>query len=91
MLDTGDTTCKLSRTQLTQFLAKMGIDIRRHHVKKGNRQAPKSEDPYLLLLVKVCCVLLVGPEQEEICARNRKGSRGRMEGAEGAGGRTRAF
>lgn len=31
----------------------MGIDIRRHHVKKGNRQAPKSEDPYLLLLVKV--------------------------------------
>jgi hypothetical protein len=32
----------------------MGIDIRRHHVKKGNRQAPKSEDPYLLLLVKVC-------------------------------------
>ena len=54
MLDTGDTTCKLSRTQLTQFLAKMGIDIRRHHVKKGNRQAPKSEDPYLLLLVKVC-------------------------------------
>lgn len=33
---------------------KMGIDIRHHHVKKGNRQAPKSEDPYLLLLVKVC-------------------------------------
>ena len=31
----------------------MGIDIRRHHVKKGNLQAPKSEDPYLLLLVKV--------------------------------------
>ncbi|ORX40019.1 60S ribosomal protein L18-B [Kockovaella imperatae] len=31
----------------------MGIDIRRHHVKKGNRQAPKSEDPYLLLLVKL--------------------------------------
>lgn len=31
----------------------MGIDIRRHHVKKGNRQSPKSEDPYLLLLVKV--------------------------------------
>ncbi|BEI98619.1 hypothetical protein CcaverHIS631_0309180 [Cutaneotrichosporon cavernicola] len=32
---------------------KMGIDIRRHHVKKGARQAPKSEDPYLLLLVKL--------------------------------------
>ena len=32
---------------------RMGIDIRHHHVKKGNRQAPKSEDPYLLLLVKV--------------------------------------
>ncbi|TXT15859.1 hypothetical protein VHUM_00362 [Vanrija humicola] len=31
----------------------MGIDIKRHHVKKGARQAPKSEDPYLLLLVKL--------------------------------------
>merc|ERR1712093_176507 len=31
----------------------MGIDIERHHVKKGNRSAPKSEDPYLLLLVKL--------------------------------------
>lgn len=31
-----------------------GIDIAKHHVKKGNRTAPKSEDPYLLLLVKVC-------------------------------------
>ena len=31
----------------------MGIDIERHHVKKGNRTAPRSEDPYLLLLVKV--------------------------------------
>ncbi|KAJ8292094.1 60S ribosomal protein L18-B [Rhodotorula toruloides] len=31
----------------------MGIDIERHHVKKGNRTAPKSEDPYLLLLVKL--------------------------------------
>ncbi|KAF9004817.1 60S ribosomal protein L18 [Cyathus striatus] len=30
-----------------------GIDIRHHHVKKGNRTAPKSEDPYLLLLVKL--------------------------------------
>ncbi|BGP51231.1 hypothetical protein JCM10450v2_007160 [Rhodotorula kratochvilovae] len=30
-----------------------GIDIERHHVKKGNRSAPKSEDPYLLLLVKL--------------------------------------
>merc|ERR1711920_755830 len=32
---------------------KMGIDIQHHHVKKGNRTAPKSEDPYLLLLVKL--------------------------------------
>ena len=32
---------------------KMGIDIKKHHVKKGARSAPKSEDPYLLLLVKV--------------------------------------
>ncbi|KAJ7638455.1 ribosomal protein L18e/L15P [Roridomyces roridus] len=31
----------------------MGIDIAHHHVKKGNRIAPKSEDPYLLLLVKL--------------------------------------
>ncbi|THU83942.1 60S ribosomal protein L18 [Dendrothele bispora CBS 962.96] len=31
----------------------MGIDIARHHVKKGQRTAPKSEDPYLLLLVKL--------------------------------------
>merc|ERR1711939_822610 len=33
--------------------SKMGIDIVHHHVKKGNRSAPKSEDPYLLLLVKL--------------------------------------
>ncbi|KAH9843735.1 60S ribosomal protein L18 [Rhodofomes roseus] len=31
----------------------MGIDITKHHVKKGQRTAPKSEDPYLLLLVKL--------------------------------------
>jgi len=31
----------------------MGIDIQKHHVKKGHRTAPKSEDPYLLLLVKL--------------------------------------
>ncbi|EKM82122.1 hypothetical protein AGABI1DRAFT_112243 [Agaricus bisporus var. burnettii JB137-S8] len=31
----------------------MGIDIAKHHVKKGQRTAPKSEDPYLLLLVKL--------------------------------------
>ncbi|KDN36780.1 putative 60S ribosomal protein L18 [Tilletiaria anomala UBC 951] len=30
-----------------------GIDIKKHHVKKGQRTAPKSEDPYLLLLVKL--------------------------------------
>jgi large subunit ribosomal protein L18e len=40
----------------------MGIDLRFHHVKKGNRQAPKSEDPYLLLLVKVgsACTVALG-------------------------------
>jgi len=32
---------------------KMGIDIKAHHVKKSNRTSPKSEDPYLLLLVKL--------------------------------------
>ncbi|EGO01518.1 hypothetical protein SERLA73DRAFT_176829 [Serpula lacrymans var. lacrymans S7.3] len=31
----------------------MGIDIKAHHVKKSNRTSPKSEDPYLLLLVKL--------------------------------------
>ncbi|GAA5948310.1 hypothetical protein JCM3765_001366 [Sporobolomyces pararoseus] len=31
----------------------MGIDIERHHVKKGQRTAPQSEDPYLMLLVKL--------------------------------------
>jgi len=31
----------------------VGIDIEKHHVRKGNRTAPKSEDPYLLLLVKL--------------------------------------
>lgn len=35
-----------------------GIDIKAHHVKKGNRTAPKSEDPYLLLLVKVCLLFV---------------------------------
>jgi len=41
-------------------LVKMGIDLRYHHVKKGNRQAPKSEDPYLLLLVKVGSNAIIG-------------------------------
>lgn len=31
----------------------MGVDIAKKHVKKGGRSAPKSEDPYLHLLVKV--------------------------------------
>ncbi|KAL4401050.1 cytosolic large ribosomal subunit protein [Malassezia pachydermatis] len=31
----------------------MGVDIKKHHVKNGRRTAPKSEDPYLLLLVKL--------------------------------------
>lgn len=30
-----------------------GVDIKKHHVKTGRRTAPKSEDPYLLLLVKL--------------------------------------
>lgn len=40
----------ITRLVLNPF---QGIDIARHHVKKGSRTAPKSEDPYLLLLVKV--------------------------------------
>ncbi|KAG7096610.1 hypothetical protein E1B28_004027 [Marasmius oreades] len=31
----------------------MGIDLATHHRKKGSRTAPASEDPYLLLLVKL--------------------------------------
>jgi len=31
----------------------MGIDLGKHHVKKGHRTEPKSEDPYLALLVKL--------------------------------------
>ncbi|KAI8872435.1 ribosomal protein L18e [Ramicandelaber brevisporus] len=31
----------------------MGIDIKKHHVKNGHRTAPKSEDVYLGLLVKL--------------------------------------
>jgi hypothetical protein len=38
---------------LTPTRFQQGIDIAKHHVKKGARTAPASEDPYLLLLVKV--------------------------------------
>ncbi|OZJ02489.1 60S ribosomal protein L18-B [Bifiguratus adelaidae] len=31
----------------------MGIDIKKHHVKKGHREAPASQDVYLRLLVKL--------------------------------------
>ncbi|PSK46412.1 60S ribosomal protein L18-B [Elsinoe australis] len=31
----------------------MGIDLDHHHVKSGHRKAPKSENPYLALLVKL--------------------------------------
>jgi len=31
----------------------MGIDLKNHHVRKSDRTAPVSEDPYLLLLVKL--------------------------------------
>ncbi|ODQ50154.1 60S ribosomal protein L18-B [Saitoella complicata NRRL Y-17804] len=31
----------------------MGIDIKRHHVKNGNRTAPKSDNVYVKLLVKL--------------------------------------
>lgn len=54
----------------------MGIDIRRHHVKKGNRQAPKSEDPYLLLLVKVGLVLVLALVRK--CAGESIGLLGRL-------------
>ncbi|ORY88228.1 ribosomal protein L18e/L15P [Leucosporidium creatinivorum] len=38
---------------IINHLTTLGIDIKHHHVKKGNREAPRSEDPYLLLLVKL--------------------------------------
>ncbi|KAF2772563.1 ribosomal protein L18e [Teratosphaeria nubilosa] len=31
----------------------MGVDLDKHHVKSGHRKAPKSENPYLRLLVKL--------------------------------------
>ncbi|KAL1928873.1 hypothetical protein VTP01DRAFT_2659 [Rhizomucor pusillus] len=34
-------------------IAAMGIDLKRHHVKNSNRTAPKSENVYQLLLVKL--------------------------------------
>ncbi|KAK3674479.1 hypothetical protein LTR78_005565 [Recurvomyces mirabilis] len=33
--------------------ANMGVDLDKHHVKSGHRRAPKSENPYLVLLVKL--------------------------------------
>jgi len=39
--------------QAFNLIREQGIDIKAHHVRKGHRTAPKSEDPYLLLLVKV--------------------------------------
>ncbi|KAL7749577.1 60S ribosomal protein L18 [Sorochytrium milnesiophthora] len=31
----------------------MGIDIKKHHIKKTHRTEPRSENPYILLLVKL--------------------------------------
>lgn len=45
---------------LSLLKSPQGIDIKRHHVKNGHRVAPKSQDVYLSLLVKVC-VLLIQP------------------------------
>ncbi|KAJ2958057.1 hypothetical protein NQZ79_g6287 [Umbelopsis isabellina] len=39
-------------TAVITFLLQ-GIDIKRHHVKNGHREAPKSQDVYLRLLVKL--------------------------------------
>ncbi|GJN93271.1 hypothetical protein Rhopal_006318-T1 [Rhodotorula paludigena] len=43
----------MARASADLVARSQGIDIERHHVKKGHRSAPKSEDPYLLLLVKL--------------------------------------
>ncbi|KAG0254555.1 hypothetical protein BG011_005658 [Mortierella polycephala] len=50
---------KLTQADMTtlknavQTGAGKGIDIKKHHVRNKNRKAPKSEDVYLLLLVKL--------------------------------------
>jgi len=31
----------------------MGIDLDKHHVRSGHRKAPKSDNPYTALLVKL--------------------------------------
>lgn len=46
-------------------LISRGIDTgKKHHIKNGQRKAPKSEDPYLLLLVKVSIRFRDGECQE---------------------------
>ncbi|EMC95692.1 hypothetical protein BAUCODRAFT_122987 [Baudoinia panamericana UAMH 10762] len=35
----------------------MGVDLDKHHVKSGHRKAPKSENPYLRILVKLYAFL----------------------------------
>ncbi|RUS25517.1 hypothetical protein BC938DRAFT_472040 [Jimgerdemannia flammicorona] len=50
----GNQPCEIlcAPTLNTRTLRTQGIDIKKHHVKNKNRQAPKSQDVYLRLLVK---------------------------------------
>lgn len=52
------------------FILFRGIDIgnKKHHQSNGRRTAPKSEDPYLLLLVKV--IISGGSNNLEAVHRN---------------------
>jgi hypothetical protein len=53
---------------VTLFLLLQGKDINHKHDRKVHRTAPKSEDPYLRLLVKVCCHFVL--EILIFCARD---------------------
>ncbi|RKF60687.1 60S ribosomal protein L18-B [Erysiphe neolycopersici] len=45
--------CNSHRRHTTNKLAKMGIDLNAHHVRSTHRKAPKSENVYIKLLVKL--------------------------------------
>ncbi|KAF9906649.1 hypothetical protein BX616_000663 [Lobosporangium transversale] len=51
--ETEATPVKVTEIEATACMYTTGIDIKKHHVRNKNRQAPKSEDVYLLLLVKL--------------------------------------
>ena len=46
-------TFLLVSTPSNNRLSRLGIDLDRHHVRSSHRKAPKSDNPYLKLLVKL--------------------------------------